>query len=234
MGSAEDNTKYAPDYNFMKTLEVMNVPPDSEGADLRQAAKIACTFGLLPYRLEPNFLHAKSQAWVANQANWPLELDQEAFKNQKPNYLPIHNTYQDWFDAIRSALIAGKPENRLVGMGTQWSPDFETLPASAKLPDAPRGLYWGHAYVCVGWKNIGGFPYLVLKTWQGTGYGDGGYCYMSRTLCNKLMGAWGAYAFTLQDIGNAQTIPDQIVNLHDIIAALIQNALMSLKYGFSR
>lgn len=228
MNSNMDGFRYSEDYIFMKELLLMNKPPNTEGADLRYGPKVVTGIGLLPRDDEPAELFSKSQAWAANQSNWPLSLDEIAAKNKKPAYFSVAPITQDWFDSIRSALVSGAGEKRFVGVGTQWSPDFENLPTSAKLPDNPATLVWGHAYAFVGWKNIGGFPYLICKTWQGKGYGDNGYCYMSRQLCNKLMKAWGTYAFVIEDVptGTVAELKAQIMTLTDVIAfltAVIQN-----------
>lgn len=229
--SNEDQFRYSHDFNFMKTLQLMNVPPDYQGADLRKAAKVPCSFGLLPMDDQPADLFPCSQAWAANQANWPLSLDDEAIKFKKPAYLPIQAITQDWFDSIRNALVEGKAEKRTVGVGTRWSQDFENpiLMHSYILTDTPSNLAWGHAYVFVGWKQIGSLPYLIAKTWQGKDYGDNGYVYMSRTLVNKLMKEWGTYAFTIRDVplGTVDELKNQIVTLRDVIAMLttfLQNA----------
>lgn len=230
IGATEDGVAYSPDYNYMKTLEVMNLPPTTEGADARTAFKVACTFGLLPKSFQGNF---SNQSQAANPSSWSLDLDTEAKKNVKSAYLPIAPV-PDFFDGVRSAIFLGENEKRAVGIATQWSPTFEQVGKDGILNENPQGLYWGHMYEACGWKTIGGQPYLILKTWQGSGYGDHGYCYMSRALCNKLMSAWGAYAASIEKLspGKIDNLKAQQATYIEVAIALIQNLLMKLGYQF--
>lgn len=228
----ENSGEYSHDYQLMKTFEVMDVSPDSPGADARQASKIPVAFGLLPKSLEPGGMHLQSQAWSANQANWLLSLDQQTLK--EPAYLPISPGFQDWFDAIRSALDIGRGENRTVGLASQWSPDFEHVGVDGILTENPQNLYWGHMYEAVWWCTIGNQPYLILNTWQGSHYGDQGYVYMSRKLCNRMMGTLGTYAVTLQKVptGTVEELKQAKITYLQVILALVQNVYMKIRYGF--
>lgn len=234
IGRIEDGTEYSPEYNFMKTLEIMGLPPETSGADARTAFKIACTFGMLPKTLVPKGMQDQSQAWAANQSNWPLTLDKEASKNAKPAYTPIAPV-PDYFDAIRSALLLGSNTKKTVGMATEWSPSFESLQTDAILPDDPINLDWGHMYQIVGWKTIYGMPYLMIKSWQGKEYGDGGYCYMSRKLCNMLLARWGAYAASLEKLsqGTIDELKAEEATWFEIAIALAQNLVINIKYDLS-
>lgn len=235
IGTDQDQILYSVDYQFMKTLEVQNQPPDADGADGRTAFKVACSFGLLPKDKEPAEISMNSQEWAANQDNWDLALDVEAKKNLKPAYLPIAPV-PDYFDGIRSAFILGEKEHRTVGIATQWSPDFEDKDYlkyhSNTLTDNPKNKYWGHMYKVNGWKLIYGQPYLKLKTWQGKGYGDGGIVYMSRTGVNKLLSTWGTYAATIQKLpqNTIDALKQEQNNLLDAAIALCQNLIIRLKY----
>ena len=234
--SNEDGFRYSEDYQFMKTLQLMGVTNEQWGADARQAAKVPCVYGLLPRDDEPAEMFSKSQAWSANPSNWTKEHDDKALQFKKPAYLPIQPIVQDWFDSIRSALDKGRDEKRVISMASRWSPDF----SSAKLTDNPQSLYWGHDYDCVGWKTIDGLPYLIIKSWQGENYGDNGYCYMSRTLCNNLMKEWGTYVFTYKKLPDGTTV-EQLKAENDLLrdavarlTTLIQNLYIKLSYGFSK
>lgn len=226
VGGVEDSTLYSPEYNYMKTLEVQGLPPETQGADARTAFKIPVAFGLLPQTLVPPDVSRGTQAWAANQTNWPLSLDTQAVK--KPAYTPIGKV-GDYFDGIRSAIS----QRKTVGMATQWSPSFETVSTNGILPDNPVGLYWGHMYQVCGWKTFYGVPYLVLKTWQGKGYGDRGWCYMSRSLCNKLMGTLGAYAATLEYLpqDTVDELKGRELTLLEVVLGLLQNLYLKVRYG---
>lgn len=227
----ENGVEYSHDYQLMKTFEVMDVPPTTEGADARQASKIPVAFGLLPKTLQPADMSTQSQAQSADQANWPVSLDQQTTK--EPAYIPISPGIQDWFDAIRSALVIGEVENRTVGIATQWSPDFERVSSNGILTDNPNNLYWGHMCEVVWWCTINNQPYLILNTWQGSTYGDSGYVYMSRTLCNKILGALGTYAVTLQKLptNTIQELKERKITILQVILALVQNWYLKIHYG---
>lgn len=227
----ENGIEYSHDYQLMKTFELMDVPPNTQGADARQAAKIPVAFGLLPKALEPAGMAQEPQAWSANQANWPVSLDQSTEK--EPAYIPISPGSQDWFDAIRSALVLGESENRTVGLATQWSPSFEQVSYTGILNENPQLPYWGHMYEAVWWCTIDGQPYLILNTWQGDIYGDKGYVYMSRALCNKMLGVLGTYAVTLQKL-STDTVADlknRQLTLLEVAVAYLQNLYLKVRYG---
>lgn len=228
IGYAEDGTAYSRDYNFAKTLEAMNAS-DGE-ADARTAFEIPTVFGYLPKSSEPNGFASLSESEVADISRWPVSLDTLAAENKKPAYIPIASV-PDYFDGIRSALYLGLAERRIVGMATQWSASFEQISHDGILPESPVSLYWGHMYAAVGWKTIYGVPYLILKTWQGPNYGDDGYCYMSRALCNRLMGTWGAYAASIEKI-SVNVLADKLeerADLASILIALCQNVIGKLR-----
>lgn len=233
IGTDQDGVEYSRDYQFMKTLQAMRVPPDTQGADARTAFKIPCTFGMLLKEHEPSEMSLNSQEWAAEQEHWDIHLDKEAEKNLKPAYLPIKKN-PDYFDGIRHALMVGQKEHRTVGMATQWSADFRNT-SRGKLTDSPRNLVWGHMYKVCGWKQIDGEPYLIVKSWQGKKYGDKGLCYMSRSLCNRLMGVWGAYAATIQDLptNTVEELKSRQATFLEVAIAFAQNLIIKLKYGLA-
>lgn len=106
---------------------------------------------------------------------------------------------QDFFDAIRDAMVSGGTEKRSVSMGTPWFSIFESVGSNGilSMPEnfTTAGLPWHNFKIC-GWKTIGSQVYLVGKSWQGAQYGDGGFCYFSRPLVNEMMSIPGAVAFT--------------------------------------
>lgn len=118
----------------------------------------------------------------------------------------------DMFDAIRLAMFSTQDEKRSVSIGIPWYPAFE---GTVKEPDGSytakaltggiltmpwtldiTGLGWHNAKIA-GWKTINGVMYLTVKSWQGRDYGDGGWCYMSREICNAVFSVSGTCAFTL-------------------------------------
>ncbi len=212
----QDKVLYSHDFQMMKTLVAMGIKDATNGADLRTAFSVPSTAGLLPKTQEPSFMASATQEWAINPANWPIVTGIV----YKPNYIPISPEGTDWFDAIRNALSKGFT----VGMGTQWSPDFET--SSVILTENPTKLYFGHAWKVLGVHLINGVLYLRVKSWQGQKY-DHGICYMSRTLVNKLMSQWGTYAATLAHLDSdvVDTLKQQKITLMEQLLALYQNLL---------
>jgi hypothetical protein len=106
----------------------------------------------------------------------------------------------DWFDAIRLAIYSTQNEKRSVSIGTPWYPEFEQPLQGGILPTptnwSTSRATWHNWKIC-GWKTIGGAPYLIGKSWQGNTYANGGFCYVSRDLINRLMQIPGTAAFTV-------------------------------------
>lgn len=206
------------DFQYMKTCELMHQIGGEVSVDT--ALQVLPTIGMLSQALEPVGMAQQTEDWIANDGNWPTALDSQT--TVFPKAVPISPTVgQDWFDAIRSAMMVG--EKSTVIVATRWSPDFETIGSDGMLPANPQNLYWGHCYEVVGWETVQNTLCLIIKSWQGTQYGKGGYCYMPRALCNQLMADWGT---------RAATIPLQNpANQADIIQVLITLS-MNLLYDF--
>lgn len=237
IGTDQDRELYSADYQYMKTLQVMGVPPDFEGANARTAFKMPVAFGLLKKALEPKEMKKSSQAWAAQPSRWPLELDALAVK--KPAYLPIYPSGQDWFDAIRSALTLGKKEKRTVGIATPWYAEFTDAERGVLPEDAATLTNW-HMYKVSGWtaKHVngdlirGGEVFLKVKPWLGKKRGDKGWYYLSRPLAAKLLKQWGTYAATMRDVPE-DTIEERKareVTLLETVIALMQNLIIELRY----
>lgn len=105
---------------------------------------------------------------------------------------------QDMFDAVRDAMASGATEKRSVSVGSKWFPIFESVGKDGllKTPDLNSTVFTWHNWKISGWKTIGDQVYLVGKSWQGSKYADGGYCYFSRPMFNQLMSVPGSVAFT--------------------------------------
>lgn len=188
-----------------------NTPPydATQGRDIRAALKTATQRA--PQKLGGGF-GPKRTAYFNVQASGPL----------------------DSFDAIRIALYATASEHRSVSIGTPWFPVWQPvnygngrLGSDAILPMPPSlsaaGLGW-HNWKISGWKTINGVPYLIGKSWQGAGYGDKGFHYISRDVLNAVMTIYGTGAFTISKVAPAtiQTIDFGIAKL---IWSLIQSIL---------
>ncbi len=133
----------------------------------------------------------------------------------------------DWFDAFRVCMASTATEKRSISIGTPYFLEWEGTGKDGIAPTpstfSPSRLPWHNWKVC-GWKIIGDQPYLIGKTNQGSGFGDGGFFYVSRPLINNVMAIGGTVAYTLSK-DTPQTI--QIINTTWIewIVSLIRNLI---------
>ena len=89
---------------------------------------------------------------------------------------------------IQQVLAQGKPV--VIGMPVYES--FETTGSDGMVPlpnTATEKLLGGHAVVIVGYTD--GQRWIVRNSW-GTGWGDGGYCYLPFSLTPSFLEAWTA------------------------------------------
>lgn len=217
----EDGRQYSHDYNYAKTLQIMNAPATFQGADLKTAFSVPVTkfFGLLPANLAPITWEKNGQTYAADYKNWPESLDVEARKNLKDAYFMIDGPY-DCFDNIRSVIWAHRLERRTVGVGTPWYFEYETVGPSGILPQGKVQGSW-HAHKICGWKTLNSIEYLISKSWQGPAFGDNGYVYFSRDEFNHIMSISGSIGITIGkvDPNDVQTVK---LSLREQLLALFQ------------
>lgn len=239
--SATDDSRvtYSKAYNLMKTFEVENISPASNGADARIATKIGSSFGFLPSTLEPTDITNGDQTYAATPKNWPLELDKQATIHRVPAYSPITASLgYDMFDLVRIAMCTNGKRSAMLAI--QWSPSFELVGIDGVLSESPTDLYWGHDCKAAGFttKNSkgelirNGEVFLRIKSWQGPNYGDKGYVYMSRVLANKLFNVWGVFlrTFALLSEETIENQKSQLNTFYEVTINLLQNLLGELRY----
>lgn len=195
------------DFQYYKTIDAEGESTDGE-VSIDTAFDIPPSIGVILASQEPSGISALDEADMIKDGNWPVALDNATIKIP-PSIPVIRAPGQDWYDAIKNALLVGKAWNGVVAVGTQWSADFENIGSNGILPDNPANLYWGHCHNYFGWEvNADGVERLNDKTWQGQSYGDQGQDFASRVLVNKLMSAYGAEArlFTNQPAPQAQKL----------------------------
>lgn len=158
----------------------LNTPPGGlNGRDIRDSLKTLETRGVREY-ITSNALGNKRTAYFNVQSAGAI----------------------DMFDAIRLAIFSTQNEHRAVSIGIPWFSEFKYVKSDGILPvpifDTSH-VNWHNAKVS-GWVSIGGVLYLKVKSWQGASYGDRGWCYMSRELCNVLFSFNGTGAFTVTKV----------------------------------
>jgi hypothetical protein len=246
MAADQDGIAYEPDIQYAKTLLVMGARPDQQGADLRAAFKSGVAFGFLPKSSVPEALRDLPQEATSDWKTWPPGLDAVMAGHRKPAYFPIAGPY-DFFDNVRSAMrvaFVAHGEKRPVGMGTPWYAEFGSVGRDGILEEHPEEIVSWHAYKVSGFATRNsrgrlirdGEVFLKIKAWQGRGYGDGGYVYMSRSLASLVMRPWGTYAGMYQDVsqGTIEDLKAQRVTLLEVTLALAQNLLMALRSRLGR
>ena len=187
----EQHVIFLPRFTYDQTMMMMGIlpgDPDYEkvGCDLRDSLNSTIVYGM-----QPQGQPAGVSLNYRNGAYFNVDLVQGL----------------DWFDSIRSCIDQNR---RSVSMATPWFSTFETpqngvirAPNSYDVSNASF-----HNWKCCGWKTINGVAYLVGKSWQGSTYGDMGYCYFPREVINSLMSLSGSAAFTVIPYSNqnAQTV----------------------------
>lgn len=215
IGTDQDNEIYSPEYTYMKTLYLQNLPPETNGSDIRPALKSAKVYGLLPKLSAPVGLVGKGEDYTANQANWPVDVDKVSglLEHRKGSYFNVYDDGGlDWFDSFRSALYLNRSDKRSVLVGTPWlwsQAPMGFLTENFVYDGNPNSVSW-HAWCIKGWTTIEGTPYLIGKPWQGKNYGANGWVYVSRETINKVMEIRGSCAFTLADATDKDIISIKI------------------------
>lgn len=205
----EDGTQYQPSYTYNKTLFMEGNFGKQIGCDIRDSLKSTIVYGVLP-KTDPQDKDADSKASLYIRGNYFNVIDSW---NQT-----------DAFDDVRTVILTG---NQSVSVGTPWFPEWENVGADGILsvPSFDLSSASWHNWQILGWKQINNQPYLIGKSWQGPGYGDGGYHYISRELFNKVMGTSGAAAFTV-----AEAQPGDIKTIKlDIISTILSYCVMWLE-----
>lgn len=187
----EDKLIYIPKYTYDKTLIMEGITPsdpqfEQVGCDIRKSLSSIIVYGL------------------QQQGEGP-EL---ALNHRRGAYYNVDLMgSMDWFDSIRYALQINKTS---ISLATPWFAKF-ALPVNGIIQAPPSYdvtfASWHNHKIC-GWKMINGVPYLIDKSWQGSGYGDNGFVYFPREVINQLMSINGSGAFTIAPFSasNLQTV----------------------------
>lgn len=190
IGQDENGELFDPRFTYEKTLAIANLPPNSP-CKVRDALKESRTFGLKRKYNESTLVRGA--------------------------YFDVDKV-GDYFDGIRNALEKNKIERRTVLAASPWFHEW-LWPKNGILP-APKKYVWdsgtiGHCYKICGWKTINHIPYLIIKPWCGAKWGDKGYAYMSRDICNKTFAISGTALYIQSNLtpGEVKTVKLDILEL---------------------
>lgn len=131
----------------------------------------------------------------------------------------------DTFDTIRFILWSQK---RTGSIGTPWLSVWENISSDGIIPETQITSDTWHNYKFCGTRKISNVLYLVGKSWQGRGYGNGGFVYFSRITVNNALAKKGSFAYTLlprpTDLGDIQTVKlDPISKILSYLQRLIES-----------
>jgi len=188
---------FSGDFSYAAGLHLDGVASSITGGDFHSSMQAAVMFGgqtqIAASIRASNVGELEVSEWTA----WMSKDKAQALSNAQNGTLNALGL-ADAFDSIRNALAQGKIS---VSMGSPWYSEWESntgadgimpIPADTKnIVDLP----W-HNYKICGQKTINNTPYLIVKSWQGTKYGDGGYSYMSREVCDAVLDLIGTGALT--------------------------------------
>lgn len=169
--SDEDKQLYDSKFTYEKTLFIMG-GKDGDPCDMRSSLKSTIIYGV----------QLKN-----NQSDNPYSHRRGAYYNV------TDETGQDYFDDIRSAILIN---NFSVSIASPWYTEWDAQPNGTITKLGSQITSWHNWKIC-GWKTIGGIPFLIGKTWQGTSVGDKGWLYFSRECINAILEIDGTGVYTL-------------------------------------
>lgn len=198
----EDAVVYKPSYTYKQTLLIEGSAPSS-ACNIQDSLKSTIVYGV--------------QGLNENT-------DIEAATHRRGQYFQLEETNNlDWFDSVRSTLWLNRFEKRSVSCGTPWFKEW-LIPHNGIVGDFAwngdsNSVPW-HNYKICGWKTVVGVPYLIVKPWIGSQWGDNGFCYFPREVFNRVMSINGTGAFTLgkADPSNIQNVQ---LNILQVVVAYL-------------
>lgn len=192
--------KFTPDFSYAGAFRITGEQPTLAGASYTAALQGAVAVGVLPKEEATINAATQGELVVANWDSWSSSDKTDALKFvQNGTYNVLGNG--DAFDSIISALYTNKIG---VSVGSPWFPQWMTnIQAGVVQMPVLNGNYeaW-HNYAAKGKRTINGIPYLIIKSWQGTRVGDGGWLYFSREVINAALSVPGSGAITIATTGN--------------------------------
>lgn len=212
-----DKSCYNASFTYQKTLLIENHAGQDVGCLITNSLKSTEVFGVKTDS-------ENEQDALTHRRGQPFDVD----------VLPG----QDYFDAIRSAIITRKVQ---LSAGTIWYNVWEPIGnGEGKLgPDAilamPSQLKisgpWHNYVICdfVQKNSKGewirnGETFLRVYSHQGAFYGDKGYVYMDRNVCNAIFGIYGTQLF-VDDVAGPNDIVSVKRTLIEVLLDFLEREL---------
>lgn len=202
-GQDENGEKFDPRFTYEKTLFIENAPAGAP-VQMRDSFKSTKIFGLSRTQNPTSVL-------------------------KRGAYFDVDKV-GDYFDGARSALWQNQLNKRTLSCATPW-PWGDRIAHTGMMQDIdPKNAppVW-HNYKICGWKDINHVPYLIIKAWCGSAWGDHGYGYMSREIFNKMLAISGTALYVQRnpDGADVQTVKldilELILSLYQRLLALVNS-----------
>lgn len=176
------NQPYTPDFTFAATQRLMNVTPNTSGADPYSAMLSAVVYGCLPTDDDPTTVANGGEILAANYANYtPQDIHLASlFPANGVTSLPLYEDICNYLDQ----------EKQGVSLAMTWYQSFMAPNADGTLP-APSGATTSHNVAVYGYTAQG----LLVKPWLGQEWGAGGYCYLPEAYFSQV--SVESYGFNL-------------------------------------
>lgn len=160
-----------PDFSYSLGFYIRGLTPSDTGIDPFAAVSATIAYGALPVSLETWNAKTTSALYSANFLNFTpqqvaaaLKLAQNGFKT-----LSSVSDYANYLSKYKMGAL----------LGMKWYPEF--LGAGESLPIPTTSNFSEHAVAVYDYDPMKG---LLIKPWLGSGYGNGGYSWMSESVFN--------------------------------------------------
>jgi len=116
---------------------------------------------------------------------YPYNIDNFTVKPEETCYINANNhktveacRIEQNVDDIKQCLLDGYPIVFGITVYESFESEEVAKTATVPLPQKNEKVLGGHAIVIVGYKQINNSNYFIIRNSWGTGWGDGGYCYI--------------------------------------------------------
>lgn len=167
-------------FSYAAALRLIGSIPTTNGTDPLWGMRAAVAYGVLPVAEQDFDAVSTSELYEANFDNYAPEDRAHALTFAQRGVQTLGADF---------ILVAGYIARYQSGvsLATHWYDSFEQPLPGGKLP-LPQGNFTNHNVAVYGLVD----GCLIIKSWQGSTYGDGGYVYMSPEVFKGcVQGAWG-------------------------------------------
>ena len=176
-----DGIPYTPDWNYASAFRLLNQTPTTGGEDPWNTMQAACFYGCLPAKDADFTSKTVGELYAANWRNYTQNDVQEALQHQQKPPMSLGVDY-DTVAAYMARTGWG------VAITMQWHDDF-ALPLNSVLQMPMSAAFTTHCVAALKIDERG----IGVNSWQGQGYGDNGYVYLTRDVFNRCVTSCHAF-----------------------------------------